>query len=90
MGKQRAMNHALPKAAEVVSRSTVNSLEVIDITSRQMFSGHYAHAIVQPRQLRPNPFIRDPDPLTNYPHEAWDTKRICWKAAQTQPEFKGI
>jgi hypothetical protein len=89
MGKHRAMNHALQKAAEVVSRSNFNSVEIIDITSRQMFSLHYAHVVVHPRQLRPHPSIRDPDPYY-YPHEVWNTKRICWKAAQTQPEFKGI
>lgn len=64
LGFQRhsALEHALGKMMSSVLRIGFNSIEVKRIGVHHLLLAYYVHLVAAPRQLRPNPFLRDIDP----------------------------
>jgi hypothetical protein len=89
VGKRPRINNALKKIMDAVRKSGFNSFEITDITIHRMLAMHYISLTVHPRQLRPNPFIRDPYPY-HHPHQVWDFEHIPRRGSKIQPQSKGI
>jgi hypothetical protein len=87
-GLESAINGAIKKVMKAVSKSGFNSFEVTRIMGHRMLNMHYVTVFAQPRQLRPEPFIRN-----HYPHNKFgfpDFHAIFWRAGEINPESKGL
>jgi hypothetical protein len=60
-GLQSAMNSAVNDVLRTASRTNFNALEITQVMKRRVVGTHYVHILAHPRQLRPNPFLRDTD-----------------------------
>ncbi len=54
-----AINSAIKKVIEGVSRLSFNSLEITEITFHQTLAVHHVEVVANPRHLWPNPFLHD-------------------------------
>jgi len=50
---------------------------------------YHAVVVAHPRHLQPTPFLQDPVPH-HYPHDMEDIEEIFWRAAEVEPQIKGI
>ena len=84
-----ASQKAIEKITKSVGRSGFNSFEIVSVVGRGIWGLHHVQLVACPRQLQPTPFLRQPDP-DRYPLEAPNFEEVYWKAAERQPEIKGI
>ena len=89
LSREAAIRTALSKAMTAVERSGFNSLEIADFSTHSLTVLHSAYIEVNPRHLRPSPFLIDPSPY-HHAFSVAEFEPIFWRAAQVQPQAKGI
>jgi hypothetical protein len=60
--RQSALDAAIRRMMSAVLRLGFNSLEIKRIGVHYILPFHHVSLVATPHQLRPNPFLRDPDP----------------------------
>jgi hypothetical protein len=88
-GLQSAANGALNDVLRAASRTSFNALEITQVMQHRVVGTHYIHILAHPRQLRPNPYLRNPDPYY-FPNHTQDPEPIFRRAAEVQKQFTGI
>ena len=68
--------------------SGFNSVEITEIAVRWVGLYH-ATVVAHPRHLHQTPFLQDPV-SHYYPHDIQDIAEIFWRAAEVEPQVKGI
>ena len=58
-----AINSALKRVIEAVSKSSFNSLEITEVTFHKTLTLYHVNVVANPRHLWPNPFLHDLDRL---------------------------
>ena len=86
---QSVMNRALRRVMEVFVSSGFNSFEITEITSRRILGSYYTRIEAHPRLLWPSPFLRRLNPH-RYTNIAQDFEPIFWRAADVEPDIRGI
>jgi hypothetical protein len=89
LGLQSAANSALNEVLRAAGRTNFNALEITHLIKHRVVGTHYIHIVAHPRQLRPNPYLRNPDPYY-FPNRAQDLEPIFRRAAEIQKQFTGI
>jgi len=74
---------------EMAGASAFNSIEITEIAARRWVGVYHAGVVAHPRHLQPTPFLEDPVPHYN-PHDIEDIEEIFWRAAEVEPQIKGI
>ena len=87
--RQSAMDRALKRVVEAVSRSGFNSFEVTQIATRRLLGFHYARVEAHPRLPCPSPFLRQLNPY-RYTNVSENFEPISWRAADVEPDVRGI
>jgi len=87
--RQAALYRAAVKAIDQVASSGFNALEVGDVDVRNLMGVYRAKLLVDVRQPRPSPYLRELDPRY-YPHQFEDFDEIFWRASQVQPQITGL
>ena len=87
--RESATRSAVEKVMDKVDRCGFNALEIVGIATHHIFGLHYVSVVAVPRQMQPSPRLRDPYPYY-YPNSFQDFETIFWKAAEVEPEIKGI
>jgi hypothetical protein len=87
--RQSATQRAGRKLKELAGGSGFNSLEITEIAARRWVGLHHVTVVANPRHLQPTPFLQRPVPH-DYPHHIEDSEEIFWRAAEVQPQIKGI
>lgn len=89
LSREAAIRTALKKAMTEVDRSGLNSLEIAEFSTRSLTVLHSACIEVNPRHLRPTPFLIDPKPY-HHAYSFAEFEPIFWRASQVPSEAKGI
>lgn len=84
-----AMQRAARKLVEMAGVSSFNSLEITEIAARRWVGLYHATVGAHPRHLHRTPFLQDPVPY-HYPRHIEDMEEIYWRAAEVEPQIKGI
>ena len=87
--RQSAMQRAARKLMEMAGVSRFNSLEITEMAARRWVGLYHATVAAHPRHLQPDtlpPGSRSP----YYPHHTEDVEEIYWRAADVEPQIKGI
>ena len=84
-----AINGAMKKVTQLVSRFSFNSLEITDVTFHKTLAIYHVNIVVNPRHLWPNLFLHDLDPHC-YSNSLHNFKQIFWKEAKISPEIEDI
>jgi hypothetical protein len=87
--RQSATQKAVRKLMEMAGASAFNSIEITQIAARRWVGMYHAGVVAHPRHLQPTPFLEDPVPRY-YPHDREDIEAIFWRAAEVEPQIKGI
>ena len=86
--RQSATQRAVRRLMEMAGVSGFNSVEITEIAVRWVGLYH-ATVVAHPRHLQPTPFLQDPV-SHYYPHDIQDIAEIFWRAAEVEPQVKGI
>ena len=89
LSREAAIRTALSKAMTAIDRSGFNSLEIAELSTRSLTVLHSVDIEVNPRHLRPTPFLIDPKPY-HHAYSVAEFEPIFWRAAQVPPQTKGI
>ena len=87
--RQSAMQRAVRKLKEMAGGFAFNSMEITEIEARRWVGVYHAAVVAHPRHLHRTPFLQDPVPHY-YPHDIQDIAEIFWRAAEVDPQVKGI
>ena len=87
LSREAAIRTALSKAMTAIDRSGFNSFEIAELSTRSLTVLHSVSIEVNPRHLKPTPFLIDPKPSR---HTYSEFEPIFWRAAQALPQAKGI
>ena len=85
--RQSALHRALQEVMDKVQRSGCNSFEIASIAPHDLIVLHSVRVTANPRHFSPSPFLSNAGPHY-YPHT--DVGKIFWRAAEAEPQIKGI
>jgi hypothetical protein len=86
---QSAVRRAVERVMETAQLTSFNSLEIGGIDVRVLLGVYCANLVAHPRHLQATPFLNDPDPYY-YPHQVEEFEEIFWRAAEIEPQIKGL
>jgi hypothetical protein len=89
LAQQSATQRAMSKLLKMSGVCGFNALEITEIATRRWVGLCHATVVAHPRHLQPTPFLQRPVPH-DYPHHIEDSEEIFWRAAEVQPQIKGI
>jgi hypothetical protein len=84
-----AIDGAMKRVIEAVSRFSFNSLEITEVTFHKTLVVHHVDVVANPRHLWPNPFLHDLDPHC-YSNTLGNFKPIFCKEADLPSEIQDI
>jgi hypothetical protein len=87
--RQSALHRALKEVVNKVQRSGCNSFEIASIAPHDLIVLHSVRVTANPRHFSPSPFLSNAG-LRYYPHAIEEVGKIFWRAAETEPQIKGI
>jgi hypothetical protein len=89
--RQSAVHRALKEVMDKVQRSGCNSFEIASIAPHDLIVLHSVRVTANPRHFSLSPFLRNARPdYYHYPHAIEDVGKIFWRAAEAEPQIKGI
>ena len=89
LARKSALRRALQKVMGGVSACGYNSFEIAEVTAHRVLLVHTVKVIANPRNLSHGPFLNIADPRL-YRSSTKDVEAIFWRAAEGQPEVKGL
>ena len=90
LSRQSAMHRAINKVMDLIDPSGFNSLEVTKVVVRSWLGLSRADVVAHQRHLHATAFLKASDPFYRYSHGGDDFERIFWRAAEVEPEVKGV